>query len=93
MSSGFYLQLVTGHQEYASCDGLPPGLCPRGVVCSGVLLQFKRRRHSFGMTNCGADTKSHPLCAVRGRCALNPEVVVKLRGRQRYNTFRFRVKE
>lgn len=75
-----HLQVVTGDQEDASFDALPPGLGPRWVIFRGELPQLKGRWHCFGQTNCGADARTLPLCAV-GQCdPLNPHVVVDLKG-------------
>lgn len=77
---------MTCYQEYASFDGLPPGLCPCRVICGGVLSQVKGWRQRFGETNSGADTETLSLCTV-GRChTLNPGVVVKLRKEARGDT-------
>lgn len=75
-----HLQLMTGHQEYASFDELPPRLRPRGVIFGGVLPQLERRRHGFGETNAGADAVTLTLRAVGRRRPLDPHVAVHLRG-------------
>lgn len=81
-----HLQIMTCNQEYASFNGLPPGLRPRRVICGGVLLQVKGWGHSFGETNSGADAETLSLCTV-GRChSLNPGVVVKLSKEARRDT-------
>ena len=75
-----YLQVVTGHQEYASFDALPPGLCPCWIICGGVLPQVEGWGQRFGETDRGAYAVTLPLCAVGGRRALNPHIVVHLMG-------------
>lgn len=75
-----HLQVVTGDQEDASFDALPPGLGPCRVVFGGELPQLEGWGHCFGQTNGRADASTLPLCAV-GRCgALNPHVVIDLKG-------------
>lgn len=74
-----HLQVVTGHQEDASIDALPPGLGPCWVIFGGELAQLEGRGHCFGQTHRGADAHTLPLRAV-GRCGtLNPCVVVDLK--------------
>lgn len=69
---------MAGHQEYASFDFLPPGLCPCRILAGGVVLHQEGRGYGSGPTHRGADAESVSLRTVRGRCARNPEVIVQL---------------